>query len=184
MSGHSPSNLPCLTAPYPSDPLDQPVSSRSYLIIPNKAVPDLTVPYLILPYLIIFSLAVPYVVIPNLAVPYLIIPHLTVPYLIIPYLTVPHSALPHLNTLSDHPVPDRPRPGPPAPDRGTGTGAASDRSPPLSCRQRTPSCRTMNECLTAVSRQQPLYKFCKLRASTAGVSKQFVSARTRRLSTM
>ena len=33
----------------------------------------------------------------------------------------------------------------------------------------------MNDCLATVSKQQPLYKFCKLRAATAGVSKQFVS---------
>ncbi|KAF0293868.1 Phosducin-like protein [Amphibalanus amphitrite] len=39
--------------------------------------------------------------------------------------------------------------------------------------ERTASCRTMNDCLATISRLQPHYKFCKLRASTAGVSKHF-----------
>ncbi|XP_037092328.1 phosducin-like protein isoform X2 [Pollicipes pollicipes] len=39
--------------------------------------------------------------------------------------------------------------------------------------ERTPSCCTMNACLATVSQQYPGYKFCKLRASTAGVSRRF-----------
>jgi len=38
---------------------------------------------------------------------------------------------------------------------------------------RTVSCRTMNQCLGQLSKQHPTYKFCKLRATTAGVSQRF-----------